>query len=277
MSTNDEKTLRKGLSGDEARLLAELTSKGKRIIGLNDIQGVMNCSYDNAKRTASDLAKKKWLERLRGGRYLIVPLQAGAKGEYTEHEFIIASELVNPYYIGYWSALNFHGLTEQVPLTVFTATTKRKETIILHNVTYKFITLTERKFFGYREYAVGDRRVKISSVEKTLVDSLDHLEYSGGLEEVSKAFKNAEDRLSIERLVNSAIRINNGAILKRLLYLLSVLDINISSQLRQKLRDNFTTGYPLLDSTKPERGPYDKKWMLRRNVTQEKILEWSET
>ena len=254
--------------------MSKLSSQGKSIIKIKDIKKTMDCSYQNARRIASDLADKKWLERLESGKYLIIPLEAGEKGEFTEHEFIIASDLVEPYYIGFFSALNFHGFTEQVPYTVFVATTKQKASLDLHGLNYHFITLTETKFFGAKEYAIGNKRVKISTPEKTLLDSLDHLKHSGGLEEVSKVFNNLEEDFSFKKLVEYALKFGNGAVLKRLNYLLHVFEIDIEDKLKARLRDNITEGYPLLDPTKPDRGPYKQKWKLRLNVSEEQLLDW---
>ena len=52
---------------------------------------------------------------------MIIPLGAD-KGKYTLNGFIIGSLLVTPYSVAYWSALNFYGLTEQFPNTVFLRT-----------------------------------------------------------------------------------------------------------------------------------------------------------
>lgn len=270
-----EESMKKGLSKEETYVLSKLASTGKSFITVEDIENTIECSHDNAKRIASDLSSKKWLERVERGKYLIVPLEAGEKGLYTEHEFLISSQLVNPYYIGYWSALNFHGLTEQAPYTIFAATTKRKDDMEFYGVNYKFVTLTEKKFFGYEDYSIAGKEVKISSPEKTLIDSLDHLEYSGGLEEVSKALKNAEGDISKEKLVNYAVKLNNGSVLKRLLYLSDLLDMELPKGLRDKVRDNFTTGFALLDPTKEDEGTLRRKWRVKVNVPKEKILEWS--
>ncbi len=273
-----EKTedLKKGLSKKETYTLAKLSSSGKRFITIEDIENTVDCSHDNARRIASDLSKKKWLERIERGKYLIVPLEAGEKGIYTEHEFLIASQLIDPYYIGYWTALNFHDLTEQVPYTVFVATTKRKRDLELHGVDYKFVTLTENKFFGFKKYSLAGGEIRISSPEKTLVDSLDHLEYSGGLEEVGKAFVNAEGEISMEKLVGYAVKLDNGSVLKRLLYLLDLLEIELSKKLRKKIEDNFTTGFALLDTTKEDKGTLRRKWRVKVNVPGEKIIKWSQ-
>ena len=74
----------------------------------------------------SRMEEKGFIERIEKGKYLIIPL-GSEKGKYTLHEFVIASYLVEPYAISYWSALHHYGLTEQIPTTVFVQTPARKK------------------------------------------------------------------------------------------------------------------------------------------------------
>ncbi|MFO7966789.1 MAG: type IV toxin-antitoxin system AbiEi family antitoxin [Archaeoglobaceae archaeon] len=261
MVTNNEK-IRKGLSPRESLLLSKLSGRGKSIIEIKDIESTLNINYKNAKKTASELERKGWLDRLSRGKYLIVPLEAGERSYYTEHEFLIASRLVSPYYIGFLSALNFHGMTEQTPMSVFIATTRRVRNKTVHGIPYNFVTLKRSRFFGYREYAVANKTINISDPEKTIIDCLNHLEYSGGIEEVVKGLKNS---LDLERLVDYAVRMGNGAAIKRLHYLLHTLEYTIPEDLEKHLKDSYSTSYSLLDSTRPERGKYSSRWMLRLN------------
>ncbi|MBU0617903.1 MAG: hypothetical protein KKI02_09315, partial [Planctomycetes bacterium] len=79
----------------------------------------------------------------------ILPFEAGREREWTEHEFIIASYLIEPYYIGFRSALNYFGYTEQISRTVFIASTSRKlkSLVEIWGVTYRFVLMSKRKFF----------------------------------------------------------------------------------------------------------------------------------
>lgn len=269
MVTNGEES-RKGLSKKESLLLSRLSSRGKNIIEIEDIKDTLDVTYKNAKKIASDLKKKGWLDRMQRGKYIIVPLEAGERGAFTEHEFLIASELVSPYYIGFLSALNFHGLTEQTPMSVFVATTKRARNRTIHDIPYYFVTLKGEKFFGMDEYAVAGKTVRISNPEKTLVDCLDHPEHSGGTEQVTNGLK--EETLKMEKLVEYVVRVGNGAAVKRLHYLLDLLNREIPEALERRLKDNYSKSYSLLDPTRPEKGKYSSRWMLRINVSKDDIL-----
>lgn len=265
---------RKGISKREAYLLSSLSEKKKQLFAIRDIMKELECSYNYAKVIVNRLVKKKWALPLEKGKYLIVPLEAGKESVYTEHEFIIASVLVQPYYIAYWSALNYYGMTEQVPFTVFVATTKRRKNKKIHGVSYEFVTLSEKKFFGYFTVNISGRNLLISDKEKTIVDCLDHTEYCGGIAEVAKALWNAREELDFEKLLNYALKMENGAILKRLGYLLNMLKIKTTNDFNKKIKNNISKGYNLLDVTKRKKGKYSSEWNLMINVSDKDLLEW---
>ena len=270
-STNGEKTQRKGLSTREAQVLSRLASENREIISISDIADVLDIPRKSAKDMAYALKEKGWLERVAHGKYLILPLAAGENAVYTAHEFVIASALVEPMYVGYWNALNHHGLTEQVPRTVYIATTVRAQERKIHGVTYRPVTVTEQKFFGYQPTAVESNQVNISSIEKTLVDCADHPEFCGGISELAKAMHNAVDmRCSWERVVECLRRVGNGAATKRLVYLADQLDIDLPEY--DEFVESFTTGYPLLDPTREATGTRDSTYQLRLNGPPKSVL-----
>jgi predicted transcriptional regulator of viral defense system len=265
--------VRGGLTRNESLLLSSLSEKGKTIFRIEDVVNELMCSYKYAKVLANNLTKKKWVINLRRGVYLIVPLSAGVSAHYTEHEFVIASHLVSPYYIAYWSALNFHGFTEQTPFTVFVATTKRTKNREVLNTKYNFVTLSKRKFFGFEPTAVSTYKINISDREKTLSDALDHPEYCGGISEAAKSLWNAKEKVSMEKIVSYAERMRNTAIVKRLGYLLESLNINVDSEILSKMRGMISPGMSALDPTCPRKGTYNTRWNLLLNISKETLEE----
>jgi len=272
--TNNVKSIREGLSRGESRLLSSLAEKRKNIFSLNDVILELNCPYGNAKVIANRLVKKKWIIPLGRGKYLIVPLSAGVEGKYTEHEFVIASKLVSPYYIGYWSALNYYGFTEQTPLTVFIATTKRLRNRKTLDIDYRFVTLSKRKFFGFTGIAVANSTVNISDKEKTIADSLDHPEYCGGISEVTKCLWNARNEMSLSKLVDVALKMGNTSILKRFGYLSEILEMRPPKDVISKISFSLGKGFSPLDPVASKKGKYSTKWNLLVNVPVESLLEW---
>ena len=252
-----------------------MSEKGKNIFTLNDVTEY-NIPYMNAKLIASRLIRKGWLKPLSRGTYLIIPLEAGVEGKYSEHEFVIASHLIEPYYVGYWSALQFHGLTEQVPVTVFMVTTRHvidRSRVILDNK-YRFVTVAEKKFFGFDRVLVANSAVNISDKSKTIADCLDHPEYCGGISEATKALWVSREVVRIDDIVDYGVRMGNSAILKRLGYLAELLGVGAPKNVLDRVHRNIRKGYSLLDPLGKREGRRLTQWGLIVNVSDESILEW---
>lgn len=273
MGTKSEESINRGLSKREALALTRLAAEGKTVIAIEDIETTLDISYEQAKKVANSLVKKKWLDRLKGGTYLIVPLEAGEEGRYTEHEFVIASHLAEPMYISYWSVLNYHDLTEQVPTTVFSATTEKVPEREIHGVTYKFVTVTEDKFFGYEKTNISSHKVNVATPEKAVVDCADHPEYCGGITELAKAVRKL-DELDKSKLFEFLLRQGNGAAVKRVVYLADLYGIELSR--REELEGEFTKGYSKLDPTRTEDGKHSQKYRLKLNISKNELKKVGE-
>ena len=269
----DTENIRRGLTKNESRLLSSLSEKGKSIFRLKDVSDELGCTYKYAKVLTNNLAKKRWIIALSRGKNLIVPLSAGVRPRYTEHEFVIGAHLISPYYIGYWSALNFHAFTEQTPFAVFVATTRRMRDRKVLNVDYRFVTLKERKFFGFTPIAIGSSKVNISDPEKTIADALDHPECCGGMAEVAKCVWNAKEKVSLEKVLTYAEKMRNTAIIKRLGYLVEHLKINVDAGTMMTMRSAIAPGVSMLDP-KPRMGSHMTKWNLLVNVPKETLEAW---
>ncbi|OYR80410.1 transcriptional regulator [Halorubrum distributum] len=266
MSTiKQSQNIRQGLSTRESRLLARLAGAGHQIISVDDIETTLEVPPNTAREIASRLTEKGWLDRLFPGTYLIVPLTAGEEAVYTTHEYLIAAHVAEPMYIGYYSALSHHGLTEQVPRTVYVVTPTRAQSREIHGVPYRVTTVTERKFFGFEPTSIEGTTVQVSNLEKTLVDCADHPEFCGGLRELATAMRTADDRGCDWDTVGEYLeRLDNGAATKRIVYLADQLGIDLPA--REELVASFTSGYSPLDPTRPDTGSTDSTYRLRINV-----------
>jgi predicted transcriptional regulator of viral defense system len=265
---------KKGIGELGAKLLSNLNESNKSIFTVEDAAHVLGRKKPAVGKLLHDLAKNEWVMRLSRSKYLILPLEAGFEPKFTEHEFVIASHLVHPYYIGYWSALNYYGFTEQVPRTVFVATPKRKRDVSISGVGYKFIALSKKKFFGYEKVWIGPNSVVLSSKEKTIIDCLDHPEYCGELAEAAKGLWNGREEISFAKLLEHGKRIGSNAVLKRLGYLLELFELE--PRLAGRINKMVSRSYSPLDPTKPKKGRYDSKWKLLLNVSEKDLTEWRE-
>ncbi len=196
------------------------------------------------------------------------------KGKYCRHnfadEFVIGTFLVKKGAIAYWSAMNYHGLTEQIPNTVFVQTNQWKIDKKIFGVHYKFIQVSEYKLMGYQEKGYGNSRFSITDVEKTLVDSFDRPENSGGYPEIIKAFNKAQIKpLKLKRYCKA---FNKIAITKRLAYLTELfgktgMDDFIDYAL--SVRNN---NYDPFWHYQESKGKINERWRLILNIDEKEIL-----
>lgn len=147
----------------------------------------MICS-NPVKNVLYRLRKKGRVEEIEKGKYLLIPARAGMKGSWSEVPFLLAPHLIDVYYVGFWTALNYWGMTEQVPRTVFVAATKRKRDLEYGPTKFEFVTLAKNRFFGFVEEKAGGGKFNVSSKEKTVIDCLLYPRYCGGLDEAVKGY-----------------------------------------------------------------------------------------
>jgi len=246
------------------RILEELAKKGDTF-SVENVLSTTNIQKEVLWVILSRLEKKGWIERIEKGKYMIIPLGA-EKGKYTLNEFIIGSLLVTPYSVAYWSALNFYGLTEQIPNTVFLQTTsrKKKQATEVFGVRYRIVRIKEEKFFGMRKEWIENTQIHITDKEKTLLDCLDKPQYCGGVVEIAKALKYGSE-LDRNKLVEYAKKLNNSGVIRRLGYLCDLFAIAIA------LPEIKTRNYLLLDPTMSHKGQKNAKWRLIINLD-EKLM-----
>lgn len=263
----------KGLSAKEAEFLSILASEGKRVFSFKDAIEASLWKSDTIKQLLSKLTKKKWLVRLEKGKYLIVPFEALLCREFTEHEFIITSTLVTPYYIGFRTALNYYGYTEQVAPVVYVVTTKRKAPVTVGGVKYQFVTFKPERFFGIKSIWMSGMKINISSPEKTIIDSLVFLEYAGGIVEVAKALFFGQEEIKLEEIIECGRKMESGAAMQRLGFLLEFFSLGNEKILKEILSLS-SRSYAKLDTVGGDFGKYNSKWKLRINVSSLTLTEW---
>jgi predicted transcriptional regulator of viral defense system len=247
------------------QLLNELARKGQTFT-FEDAASISSLGSQSLKVTLSRMEKEGWIERIEKGKYLIIPLGA-RKGGYTINEFIIGSQLVKPAVISYWSALNYHGFTEQIPNTVFIQTTARKkeQDIEIFGVRFRIVRITEKKLFGFEKVWIDDVAVLITDPEKTIVDCLDKPQYCGGIAEAAKAL---HGDLDIEKLKKYAIDIGNSAVIKRLGILCDKIGLKVDVE-----PGSISGNYPLLDPSMHGNGILNRKWRIRENVSEKYLVK----
>jgi predicted transcriptional regulator of viral defense system len=253
------------LGKSEARFLAKVS--GKAVFTTDEAQGILEYrGEDSTQKFLERLQTKGWIRRIKRGRFAIIPLSSGENRTPQLHEFIVAMELVSPATIAYWSALNHHGMTEQLPCTVFVATNHpvRRPPGEVFGVSYKLISLRPEKFFGIVKDWIDEMPFMITDRGKTIIDGLDLPQYVGGVAEIAKALSIGWTQLNESKLRKYAGKIGNSAVAKRLGFLMETLGLGNAEKLRKAV--TLAPGFSLLDPTMPRNGKYNRRWGLLVNI-----------
>ncbi|GFN40179.1 MAG: transcriptional regulator [Marine Group I thaumarchaeote] len=258
----------------ELRLLLTLEEKGLSVFTIDDAKNILKTTDSSVWHILNGLIHKKRIRRIQRSKYLLIPAKAGIEGYWSESPWVVVPHLIDVYYVGFWTAMNYWGMTEQIPYTVFVATTKRKRNLEFGNQRFEFVTLSKKKFFGFAEEKVNkEESFNISSKEKTIVDGLMHPEYCGGIPEVAKAMWYARKEVNWSIVLDMSNQVGMGVILRRLGYLLDLLEIEES--VTRKIKDKTFKGYHFLDSKKnKKRIGYSKNYGLVINRTKNQLLGW---
>jgi len=265
----------RSLSEREARLLSTLAATGQTIFSSEEARQAIGSNGAEVARLLYRLTTKRWVQRLERGKYRLIPLEAGPEAHWAEHEYLVAAALVQPYYLAYATALNYYGYSERQSRPVWIATTQRKRPVTIEGNTYRCVTLSQHKFFGYIAVKLLDNQVQVAEREKAIADGFDHPEYCGGVLEPAKGLWFGSDELDLARLVTYSQRLGNRAAMRRLGFWLERLQIG-DQALLQELGLCIDRNYACLDPSGPDEGPRDSHWRLIINVPERQLLEWQE-
>ncbi|MGI0088612.1 MAG: type IV toxin-antitoxin system AbiEi family antitoxin domain-containing protein [Nitrosotalea sp.] len=263
------------LGPTELKLWLTLEKEGKSVFKTDDAYRILGTSKDSVNTALYRLRNKGRIREIERGKYLLIPAKSGIEGKWAETPFLIASELVHPHYIGFWSALNYWGMTEQVPDITYVVTTKRrkKKELTYGPINFEFITLSKKKFFGIVEEKIEDGAFNISSREKTVVDCLLYPQYSGGIDETIKGIWESQDELDFEKILDYSKKIDVDVVTRRIGYILDML--GIKSDITEKIAKEKPKGFMWLDPIGPKKVlDYAKKYGLIINRTKKDLTSW---
>ncbi len=261
------------LGSNELKLLFELEKQGKGVFSIEDAKRILETSPSSIWNVLYRLKQKGRIEELERGKFLLVPARAGYEGSWSETPLLLVSHLIEEYYVGFWTALNYWGMTEQVSRTIFVVTTKRKKPVQYGSTRFKFITISRTRFFGFAKEKVAEGTFNISSREKTIADCLMYPRYCGGLDEAVKAMWRAKDATDFVKLLEFCERLRVSSVIRRLAYVLEVL--GIQDGVSSKIAANGFTGFIWLDPLGPKKVlQYSKRFGLLVNRTKAELTSW---
>lgn len=259
--------------GIRASTRTRLESLHKAIDGpftADDAAHALGIPEARAKRLVRYLADRGWLDRIRRGVYVTVPLDAHRSGKHREDPWVVAMSLFGECYIGGWSAAEHWHLTEQVfrDVLVVTATKLRDRTPELQGTRYRLYTLAPDKHFGTAGVWRDGVRVAVSDPSRTLVDTLSVPRLGGGIRHVAALTYEymSGDYRDESMLVSYIERLGNRTVFKRLGFIIEALKLDAPDLVETCLKRR-SQGVSKLDPGVGQTGRITTRWGLAVNVS----------
>lgn len=239
-----------GLGKADRERLSSVLRGTKGTISVAEAAAILQMPATNAAKLLSRWAQKGWLSRVRRGLYISVPLESRTADIPLEDAWIIADKLYGPCYIGGWSAAEYWDLTEQIFRTIIVLTTQRprERKPVIKGTEFLLRTVSDKAMFGFKLVWRGQVKVKVSDPTRTVLDIINDSQLGGGLRSTSDIFRNylGSDKKNLGLLIEYADQLGNGAVFKRLGFLLEKYAENEQAFI-ELCREKLTTGNAKLD------------------------------
>lgn len=256
-----------------ATLLAGLYDRSQTIFTLADAQTITHLSSPLTSSLLHKAVRRGLISRLKPGLFVIVPPELGSVAEYTGDPYLTARKFAGSAacFISHGSAMEIHRMVTQPQLAIFTSSSKRIRSRTLHGTEFRFIFIQPHDYFGTAKHWVTKQEsVEISDLERTVIDGLRQPEYCGGVTDVAKGLWMRHEDMQVTKLVDYALRLGTGAVIRRLGYLLELYRVAPESELA-RLRKVLTATYIPLDPALPKEGPHLRRWRLQLNITSQEL------
>jgi len=240
-------TIYKQASFNEASLLASAADSGLPSFTASNLRALSGWAPQRVANAISSMVRKGILVRLVRGRYCIASETEGAG-------LSIAASAAAPAYVSFWTALAFHGLTEQQPSAIQLVSTRQAKPFRVGGRAVEVTRFKPSRFFGYD--ASG-----MATAEKALLDSLCIPAKAGGLGEVARCFGSAKGVVSVSWLARAAARIGDRTLASRAGYLAMETGLGELPGMSRHI----SLGFVKLDPTGGKPFAYDGKWRVAVN------------
>jgi predicted transcriptional regulator of viral defense system len=243
--------------------LTSLVRAAGDVIRIDDAVHVLGLSRSDAAKRLSRWTEQGWLRRVGQGAYVPVSLDLLTSDQVLDDPWILIPALFSPGYVGGRTAAEHWDLTEQIfkDIVVVTALFIRERQQIRHGALFTLKHIREDKIFGLRPVWRHHTKVQVSDIERTIIDMLDDPALGGGIVHVAdcvRAYLRHKER-DDKKLIDYAKRLGNGAVFKRLGFL--VEREPSAETLALECLNHLTKGNSKLDPSSPMKN-LATKWRL---------------
>ena len=168
------------------------------------------------------LVKAGRLQQIRKGLYAVLSPLENTK-EYTPDKLLIASKIRKNYYLGFHTALEYHGAAYSTFNQAYICVKPKDRFNPFTYKRFKFKPVFVKETTSQvAEKPYGTSIIRVSTKERTLLDCITRPQYAGGWEECIKSLENLSG-VDAEKTVTLALEQKRKTIRRRLGYILELL------------------------------------------------------
>ncbi len=220
------------ISTTNSEILENLILKYGQIVTSQQIFAEENALFNHkqAQYFIATLVAHGWLMRIKKGLYAISDLST--RGFLALSSFAVAHLLVNDSYISFESALQHHGMFDQLTKTTTSVSLKAHKRVLLQQIEYRFVKTKEEYYFGWQEVDIDHRATRIATAEKAIVDMVNFHKSVYAIDVVMEKLREYKKDLDIARL-NEYIGKFSMTTIKIFGFLFDLLSMDSSQLLRR--------------------------------------------
>jgi len=261
---------KRGISSEYREILTKLHRYGGGLVTVQEAEKILELPKGKVAKLLPYLASSGWLKRIKRGLYLLIPLEAMSPSEWTANDWLVATKIFAPCYIGGWSAAHHWGFTDQLfnSTIVFSSHRVRTKETQIGEFSFIIHTVNKPRFFGLETVWQGQSKISVSGPSRTIIDILDAPSLGGGIRHCLEILGDyfSSKYLNEEKLLEYLERFNNKAIVKRLGFLIEKGKINVSANFIEKCQNIKSRGFAYLDPSLPHHGKKNRRWNLIINA-----------
>jgi len=190
------------LSAKQSELIENLIVKYDQIVTSGQIfkEAESSWDYKQAKNLITKLVKNGWLIRIKRGLYAISDLST--RGFLTLSPYVVANLLLPDSYVSFESALQYHGMFDQLTDKTISVSLKMHKAVELAGTKYGFVKTKPEYYFGWQEIQLDNQTARIATPEKALIDMVNFHKSQYSIDLVIEKLLDYKADLDLARLVD---------------------------------------------------------------------------
>lgn len=243
----------KTLSALEVELVTRLEFEGKQIYSREEISSFFS---NKAAYLIKKLLEKKRLRKIIKNIYLFIPMRSPF-GQWKGNEYLISKALVKGanYYIGYATAFNSFGFTEQVSQIMHIINDKYSICKTIDGVIYKLIKVLPNRLYGLETRNIHNEEIVFPKKERAMIDVFEFYDIHKAFSIISQQINVLDIPLFVGYVAQYPVQHTR----RRIGYFLEQLGVN--NRLLQKINEG-NKGYSPLFDNRSNKGKINKRWRV---------------